>query len=395
MPARRIAHLDLDCFFVSVERVLDRSLEGKPVVVGGDPAGRGVVSSCSYEARSFGVRSAMPMARALALCPRAVRVSTHGDFYRRASRAVFRLLRSAAPLVEAASVDEAYLDLSGTERLAGPAAQQMERLRREIREILRLPSSVGIASGRVVAKVASEAAKPDGLLEVPPGEEAAFLAPRPVGALPGIGPRARQRLEGQGLHTLGDLASLEDEEARRLFGSRGERVRDRARGIDPRPLVAEHGPPKSVSHERTFARDVSDLATLEASVDRLAQRVGRRLRRAGLLARTVSLKYRDASYRTFSRSRTLSEGTHLDSTLSRVVRDLLSEVAPPRLPARLVGVAAQHLTDEPVQEDLFDRERRDRLERLARGVDRVRDRFGFDVLGTGLSTRLAERRRRD
>jgi DNA polymerase-4 len=391
---RRIAHLDLDCFFVSVERVLDPSLEGRPVLVGGDPAGRGVVSSCSYEARRFGVRSAMPMARALALCPSAVRVSAHGEFYRRASRAVFRILRRAAPLVEAASVDEAYLDLSGTERLAGAPAEQMERLRRELRRTLRLPASVGIASGRVVAKIASEAAKPDGLLEVAPGGEAAFLAPCPVGVMPGIGPRARERLEGRGVRTLGELAALSDAEARLLFGARAERVRDRARGIDPRPLVAEHGPPKSVSHERTFARDVGELGELEATVDRLAQRVGRRLRRAGLLARTVSLKYRDAAYRTVSRSRTLAEATHLDATLSRVARQLLAEVAPARLPARLVGVAAQHLTDDPVQEDLFDRGRRERLERLARGVDRVRDRFGFDALGTGLSTRPGDRRRR-
>lgn len=387
--ARTILHVDLDAFFVGVELVKDPSLRGLPVVVGGLPGQRGVVASASYEARAFGLRSGMPLSQAQRLCPQAV--CLRGDFprYAEASDAFMQILATYSALVEAASLDEAYLDLTGSEASLGPAAQTAETVRRRVREELSLTASVGIASSKVVAKVAAGEAKPNGVREVPAGAEAAFLAPLPVRRLPGVGPRAAAALSRLAVETIGDLARLPADAARRLVGSTGAYLVRAARGEDGSP-VRPPQPAKSVSRETTFSRDTGDRALLESTVVSFSERLAAALRRQGKVASTVTLKLRFGDFTTITRARTVAASTDDESEIAEASVALLTAALAQRAdPVRLVGVGVTGLAAPARQIGLFEPDIA-RRQALHEAVDRVRRRFGYRALLSGRSLRLGE-----
>jgi DNA polymerase-4 len=392
MP-RVIMHVDLDAFFVAVEQARDPGLRGKPVIVGGDPNGRGVAATASYEARLFGVRSGMPLATARRLCPQAIFL--RGDYkeYQRVSKRFHRILRDFSPLVESMGLDEAFLDLTGcapiVEARARPHSPDElgrvagEAIRGRVREELSITASVGIATVRCVAKVASDAAKPDGLLEVKAGEEAAFLAPRPLRDLPGLGAKAEAELTRLGVRTLGRLAAMPEARLRALFGKWGPLTGERARGIDPTPVALEHEPAKSVSREGTYARDIDDVAVLRASLRGYAESIGADLRRMGRRTRCVTLKLRYGDFTTISRSRTLKQPTHADDEIYGVGAELLDRaLAQDGRSVRLIGLGGTNLVDDAVQLDLFDR-REERSQALLEGIDRLREKYGYRSVQTG------------
>lgn len=346
--ASAIVHLDMDAFYASVEQRDRPELRGRPVIVGGHPR-RGVVLAASYEVRPFGVASAMPMARALALVPHAVVVPPRPEAYAEASAAVFAILDSATPLVEPLSLDEAFLDVSASISLLGPPAVIARDLRGRIRRELDLPASAGIASVKMVAKIASDMAKPDGQREVLPSETKAFLAPLPVGRLWGVGPKTRAVLESLGLATIGDLAAAEREVLHAKLGALGDHLHDLARGIDPRPVVPDRAA-KSIGAEDTFDEDITSMAELRARVHAQALRVGFRLRRAGVLARVVHLKVKLDDFTIVTRQRTFAEPTDDGQALYRAAVVLLDRLRPSR-PVRLTGVSAQDLVSKAAGDD--------------------------------------------
>ncbi len=344
MP-RTIIHADLDAFFASVEQLDDPELRGQPVVVGGPPESRGVVAAASYEARRFGVHSAMPMSRALRICPNAVRVSPRFDRYMELSRRVMAIFRALTPLVEPLSLDEAFLDVS-THAIDAATAERMARdLKRQVKEATGLTVSIGLGASKSIAKIASDLGKPDGLLIVPSGHEAAFLAPLPVRALWGIGPKTETVLGRFGVRTIGDMARLDDAATERLLGSRGRHLRDVARGIDGAPVVTEHER-KSVGAETTFAEDLPDGPELRAALDRVAGQVAQRLVRAGVRAHTVAIKLRYADFRTITRQSSLAMPIDAAEAIANVASRLLAEVARPGDRFRLLGVQCSRLAGE-------------------------------------------------
>jgi DNA polymerase-4 len=380
---RIILHVDLDAFFVAVEQARDPSLRGRPVIVGGDPGGRGVVATASYEARRYGIHSAMPLATAKRLCPQAIFL--RGDFrrYEEASRAFHALLGRYTPLVEPAGLDEAYLDLTGCYPVAGAPLDTARDIRARVREELSLTASAGLATSKTVAKIASDAAKPDGLIEVPPGEEGAFLAPLPVRRLPGVGPQVEAVLADIGVRTLGRLASLPETRLRGLFGRYGPSLAERARGIDSSPVVPLAGPPKSVSREGTFATDISDTAALRAVLRGYCESVGAELRRLGRRGRSLTLKLRYADFTTITRSLTLDQPTQADDILYRTGQTLLeAALARDARAVRLIGFGVSNLVDDAVQLPL-EEARWQRLERLDRAVDGLRVKYGRRCLQRG------------
>lgn len=380
-PAEPILHLDMDAFYASVEVRGDPTLAGRPVLVGGT-GGRGVVASASYEAREHGVRSAMPMAEALRRCPDAVVLAPDFARYREASEALMAILRSVTPLVEPVSLDEAFCDVGGAVRLLGEPPTIAAGLRARIREELRLPASVGVAPNKLLAKLCSEKAKPDGLLHLPAAEVRAFLTPLDVRDLWGVGAQTAQRLARFGLTTVGDLAAADPATLVRIVGqAAGTQLAALARGEDPRPVVP-HEPAKGMSAEETFDDDVDDPEVLRRELLRLAERVARRLRAGGVAGRTVVLKLRYASFETITRSRTLSVATDQATELHREVVGLLEELRLERVRVRLVGVGAHNLVPSAGtrQLDLLGSDRWDRLERAA---DRARERFGETALTRG------------
>jgi DNA polymerase-4 len=354
---RTIMHADMDAFYASVEQRDQPELRGRPVVVGGSPEGRGVVAAASYEARAFGVRSAMPMSRALRLCPKAVRVSPRFDRYGEVSRQVMSVFRSITPLVEPLSLDEAFLDVSDQIAAYGGGEALARHIKSEVRRVTALNVSVGVATSKTVAKIASDAGKPDGLVVVAPGEEAAFLAPMPVRALWGVGPRAEAALVAAGMHTIGDLAAADVGGIERVLGNRGVMLRDMARGIDDRDVetVRER---KSIGAETTFARDLPDGAELREELHRLAEEVASRLREKQTRARTVVLKLRYSDFRTITRRTTRSAATDDVVAIEAAAVALLGGIAEPGDRFRLLGVTVAHLSDGDVpthQLPLFER----------------------------------------
>jgi DNA polymerase IV len=369
-----ILHVDLDAFFAAVEQRDRPELRGKPVVVGGGgPDDRGVVSAASYEARAFGVRSAMPLRTAAALCPDAIFVPVDGHKYGEVSREVMAILRRFTPRVEQISIDEAFLDVAGSEALFGSAESIAAQIKSAVRSELELTVSVGVASSRLVAKIASELRKPDGLVVVPAGEEAAFLAPLPIERLWGVGRQTRRALADYRVATIGDLAALPDDVLLRRFGPHGPGLADRARGIDESPPVGEDEiEAKSVSHEHTFSADTNDWQELERTLLALAEGVAGRLRASGLKARTVTVKVRDSEFQTRTRQRGLGQPTDQTEPIWRLAVALARpEVRGIRV--RLLGVAASHLSERE-QLALFDDEPRRR--RAIAAADAVRERFG-------------------
>jgi DNA polymerase-4 len=342
---RILAHLDLDAFFAAVEELEDPSLRGKPLVVGGDPHGRGVVSTASYAARAYGIRSAMSAAEALRRCPHAVFVRPRHTLYRQYSQAVWDTVGQIVPRLERTGLDEGYLDLRGVARDFVQARAVASAVQTAVRATTSLTCSLGVGTSKVVCKVASDRRKPGGITVVPPGSEARFLAPLPVRTLPGVGPRAEERLRASGVETIGDLAALSDVEvAARLPGAVGRMLRDRARGIDPRDLELE-ADPVSVSAEDTFARDLTDRDALHSEVRRLAEQVAGRLRASGLAGRTVTAKLRYADFSIRTRSRTLPAGVDDPATIGEVACALLDRGLRERPGAlRLVGVGVAGLS---------------------------------------------------
>jgi DNA polymerase-4 len=340
---RAIIHLDLDAFFAAVEVLENPQLEGKPVLIGGRPQERGVVAAASYPARAFGVRSAMPMYRALQLCPSAVVLPARHDLYRRVSRWVMNILRETSPLVEQMSIDEAYLDL--TDQIAGweQGVALAGRLQRRVRQEVGLSASLGVAANKLVAKVASDQDKPGGLTVVRPGQEAAFLAPLPVQVIWGIGPVTASKLAEMGVTTVGELARLPQAELEERFGSGGAAMARRARGVDRRPVVTEHET-KSVSQERTFVRDIEDPKALKEQLWHLSQGVSRRLKRVELAAGTVGIKLRYANFDTLTRQTTLMVPTDDEEVIFRAALVLLKQAWNDKRPVRLLGIAAQNLS---------------------------------------------------
>lgn len=390
-------HVDMDAFFVSVEELFDPSLRGKPVVVGGKSNQRGVVSAASYAARKFGLHSAMPLRTAYRLCPHAIFVEGHPERYRDYSRKVFQVLQTFSPQVEMASVDEAYMDLTGTEKLHGPAMSAAHQLHEAIKRATELNCSIGIAASRMVAKVASDQAKPNGILRVIPGQEAPFLAPLEVRKIPGVGKVTEKSLHARGIRTVGDLAVLDESFLREHFGEWGLALAGKSRGADAGAWfageVGENSDPKSISHEVTFHEDTDEVEKLEATLARLSEMVGRRLREHALYARTVQLKLRYSDFTTITRAHSLDHATQLDTEIYRQARDLFRENRKAKAKIRLLGVHASGLESDEGQLNLLEEDSTKRWRKALTAVDQIRDKFGEDSvsLANGLRGRFRER----
>jgi DNA polymerase-4 len=375
----RILHLDMDAFFASVEQLDDPSLRGKPVIVGkGD---RGVVSAASYEARKFGVRSAMPVVQARKLCPEGIFVGGRMRRYAEVSRQVMAVLGEFSPLVEQASVDEAYMDVTGTEKLFGPPEELARRIQARVREATGLSCSVGIAPVKFLAKIASDFRKPGGVTIIEPEDVAAFLKDLPVGKIPGVGGKTLPRLASYGVKTCGDVLRYSHEFWENHLGEWGRMLHQRAQGIGSTTIVT-HSQPKSSSAENTFEKDTSDQEELKRWMFRQSERVGRDLRKHGLLGKTVTLKVKYADFKQITRSHTLGEPTDLDEVIFETACALLDQVSLSRK-VRLIGVGVSNFSTGPDQLSLMPDESKERLGKLDRAVDAIRDKHGKAAVKRG------------
>ena len=384
---RTIIHADLDAYYASVEVLDDPSLRGLPVIVGGRPDDRGVVSAASYEARGFGVHSAMPLRTAARLCPQGVFLPGRFERYAEVSLKVMRIFDTFTPLVEPISLDEAFLDVTGAP--AGDGRTIGQAVKDRVRAEVGLVVSVGVATNKLVAKVASDLRKPDALVVVEPGDEAAFLALLPVSRLWGVGPRVRQALADYGVTTIGQLAAVPEATLRRRFGRHGVELGQRARGIDPSPVVPGHAP-KSIGHEHTFNLDVTERTGLDGTLLWLADSVAGRLRRHGMAAGGVQLKLRYEGFETLTRQASLPHPTTDAQVLLEVTHRLLDRTLQPGRAVRLIGITAISLVDAQ-QLTLFDDGQR--VQRLAEATDAVRDKFGDRAITRARLLREAPERR--
>lgn len=388
---RVIVHADLDAFFAAAEILRHPELRGKPVIVGGRPGGRGVVAAASYEARAFGVHSAMPAAQAVRLCPDAIFLPGDGDYYRDLSRRFQAILERFSPLVEMVSIDEAYLDLSHAGRSFDTPYAAARAIKQQVRDELSLIVSLGVASSRMVAKIASDLDKPDGLRVVERGREEQFLAPLPVERMPGIGPKATSRLHQNGITTLGGLAQLPAALLEPIFGKRASDVRARARGIDDRPVEPEGGPRRSVGHERTYSRDITAPVEIERSLYQLAEYTGRDLRRKERLAGVVAVKLRYSDFETVGRQRRLTRPTDSHREIATVAIELVQQILEQRrAPIRLLGVRVATLSPLAIQLPLFDIDPL-RQRRLNSALDRLVERHGQGIIQPGWLRNGSER----
>ena len=380
-------HLDMDAFFVSVEELFDPSLKGKPVVVGGKANERGVVSAASYAARKFGVHSAMPLRTAYKLCPQAIFLPGSRGRYVEYSRKVYEVLKSFSPKVSMASIDEAYMDMTGTERLHGPPLQAAHRLHEAVKTATNLNCSIGVASSRMVAKVCSDQAKPNGVLWILPGQEADFLAPLEVRKIPGVGKVTERRLHECGIRKVGDLVQLDEKFLRERFGEWGLALAGKSRGLDAGAwfegdvanAFGAREMPKSVSHEHTFYEDTADSGRLDAMLVRLSEMVARRLRDHHLYARTVQIKLRYSDFSTFTRSRTLDHATQIDRELADAARGLFHKAWTGK-PIRLLGVYGQQLEDDEGQTSLLEETQTEGWRKALAAVDKIRGKYGDDTI---------------
>ena len=383
--ARTIFHVDMDAFFVSVEELYDPSLKGKPVVVGGQRNERGVVSAASYAARAFGVHSAMPLRTAAKLCPQAIFVAGHPDRYRECSTKVYGVLNTFSPRVEMASIDEAYLDMTGTERLHGPPLRAAHTLHAKVKDETNLNCSIGIGASRLIAKVGSAKAKPNGVFWVVPGQEAKFLAPLDVRDIPGVGKKMEQNLHAMGIRQVGDLGRLEDNVLEERFGKWGLALAGKARGEDAGGWfdtdVGEETDAKSISHEHTFNEDTAHPEQLEATLMRLSEMVGRRLREHGFHARTLQLKLRYKDFTTITRAHSLAAPTQLDTEIFEQIRTLFRKNWKPRAEVRLLGVQASSFEAVSDQINLLEGDRQQRWKQALAAADKLRDKFGESSVG--------------
>jgi DNA polymerase-4 len=384
--ARTILHLDLDAFYCAVEENKDPTLRGKPFAVGGKPSERGVVSSCSYAARKFGVRSAMPMAQALRACPGLIIVPSRHRLYSEASKQVMQHLRKLTPLVEQISIDEAFLDISD---LTAPPERIARGLQAGIRDELSLPSSIGIAPNKLVAKIATEVGKkaaktggpPFALTIVPSEKEADFLAPLPADMLWGVGPKTSARLGELGIHTIGDIANWPESELIRLFGENGRDMAKHARGRDDRPVVTEREI-KSISQEITFSRDIRDDKSIEKTLTDLSTHVGRRLRKNKLAGSTVKLKIRWPDFTTLTRQVTLSNPTDQEVEISKAALGLLKKIRQSGQAVRLIGVGISGLGKPMRQLELWDTSS-EKERKLQEVLDTLQEKYGEKAIKRG------------
>jgi DNA polymerase-4 len=385
---RRILHIDLDAFFVSVEQALVPELCGKPVVVGGRPDRRGVVASASYEARVFGIRAGMPLAQAYRLCHQAIFLQGSFPAYRDASEKFMTILADFSPCLEPAGLDEAYLDITGCE-LFGTPYQLASSIKERVKKELKLVASVGIASCKVVAKIASDSGKPDGLVEVAAGQEKEFLAPLPIASLPGVGKKTEQSLKAVGVKTIGQLAALPLQVIKNRFGNYGLIIQNYANGIDNRE-VETPGQAKSISRETTFADDTSDKVFLQAMLRYLCERVGAELRQEIKHARTITLKLRYSDFETISRRVSSKEAIDADELIfAGAVKLLEQALSGKKKPVRLIGIGVSNLVGYGKQLNLLD-SRQQRLGLLDKAIDRIRTKYGFTAIQTGRTLLLKD-----
>ena len=392
MP-RTILHIDLDAFYCAVEETYHPELRGKPFAVGGKPEERGVVASCSYAARRMGVRSAMPMGKALRLSPGLVIVPMRHHLYSEVSRQVMERLRDLTPLVEQISIDEAFLDISDVRE---PPETTAQKLQSRIREELQLPCSIGIASNKMLAKIATEVGKslalreikaqgevkpPNALTVVPFGEEITFLAPLPADMLWGVGPKTSARLTELGIYTIGDLAKWPESELIRMFGENGRDLARHSKGNDDRPVVTEHET-KSISQEITYSRDVRDDAVLQKTLHEMSAEVGKQLRRNNLAGKTIKLKLRWPDFTTLTRQTTLTNPTDQDDEIERVALELLKAVRKPYQAVRLIGVGVTGLGQPIRQLGLWDVDS-EKERKLQEAVDELHEKYGRNVIKRG------------
>ena len=396
MP-RTYFHVDMDAFFVSVEELYDPALRGKPVVVGGRPNERGVVSAASYAARKFGVHSAMPLRTAYKLCPQAIFVEGHPERYRECSQQVFDVLNSFSPLVEMASIDEAYLDMTGTERLYGPPLRAAHLLHERVKAATRLNCSIGIAASRLVAKISSDQAKPNGVLLVIRGREAEFLAPLDVRKVPGVGKVTEKNLHAYGIRKVGDLARLDEKFLEERFGKWGMALAGKSRGFDAGgwfdTAIGEDVGPKSISHEHTYSEDTADLTQIEATLSKLCEMAGRRLREHGLQARTIQLKLRYSDFTTITRAHSIARATQLDTELYTEIRELFRRNWKTGATVRLLGVQVSSWSESDPQMELLGEDKHERWRGALAAADRLRDKFGESAvsLASGMRGTFRER----
>jgi DNA polymerase IV len=393
---RTIFHVDMDAFFVSVEELFDPSLKGKPVVVGGQWNERGVVSAASYAARKFGVYSAMPLRTAAKLCPQAIFVDGHPSRYRDYSAKVYEVLNRFSPKLEMVSIDEAYVDMTGTERLHGPPLRAAHALHSAMKAETQLNCSIGIGTSRLVAKVCSDQAKPNGVLWILPGREVEFLAPLDVRKIPGVGKVMEQRLHEKGIVKVGDLASREEGWLERNFGALGVALAGKSHGIDAGGWfdadIGDDTGPRSISHEHTFSHDTADRQQLESTLARLSEMVCRRLREQKLHARTLQLKLRDSGFHTITRAQTLRRPTSIDADVLAAIRELFRANWKGDA-IRLLGVHVSHFEEESAQISLDGQRSHEKWTQALSAADRLREKFGESAisLGTGMNARFRER----
>jgi DNA polymerase-4 len=380
-----ILHVDMDAFYASVEQRDRPELRGKPVIVGGGADRRGVVCAASYEARRFGVRSAMPSGQAHRLCPTAVFIPPRMDHYARISGHIREIFLSFTPLVEPISLDEAFLDVRGCEALFGQPAEIARQIKATILAQTQLIASVGVAPNKFLAKLASDTSKPNGLLIVEPDRVAEFLRPMPVSRIWGVGAKSEKRLNAFGLRTIGDLVRMPERLLVEQMGESGRWIWRLAHGLDERPVVPDRQA-KSISTETTFVEDIGDFSVLRTWLLQLVEQLGQRLRHCGLRARTVELKIRSSRFETYTRSHTLAEPSDLTAILWQAAAKLLEQRLPPGiLPVRLLGVGASGLVqDEAVQGNLFDDGWQSRQRSLDQALDRIRNHFGAGTIRRGI-----------
>lgn len=386
MADRAILHVDMDAFYASIEQLDDTRLQGQPVIVGADPKeghGRGVVAACSYEARKFGVRSALPIGRAWKLCPEGVFVRPRMKRYVEVSGQVMGILRQFTNLVEPLSIDEAFLDITGSIALFGAPVQIARAIKKQIREETGLTASAGVAPNKFLAKIASDLKKPDGLVVVEQDQVEAFLRDLPIARLWGVGPKTEDRLHEMGLHTIGAIRARTQEDMTRALGSNlGAHLHALAQGFDERPVVP-NWEPKSISNETTFEEDTRDRELLVQTIRRLAESVGRRLRRENYRARKVTLKIRFEPFDTHTRQTSVKRPIDGDDDIIRLALSLFDQFPLDRR-VRLIGVGTGEIVrpgEEPAQMGLFDEPQKESV--IDRTVDKIREKFGDDRIRKG------------
>jgi DNA polymerase-4 len=374
----------MDAFFVSVEELFNPALKGKAVVVGGQRDERGVVSAASYEARKFGVHSAMPLRTAAKQCPHAIFVDGHPELYSEYSRKAREVLHDFSPAVEMASIDEAYLDMTGTERLHGPPLLSAHKLHQQMKERTGLNCSIGIGSSRLMAKISSDKAKPNGVLYVLAGQEQSFLAPLDVGKIPGVGKVTKARLNDIGIVYIGDLLKVEERVLEENFGKWGPSLAGKARGEDAGAWfegeVGQEWQAKSISHEHTFDRDTADLGKIEPTLAHLSEKVGRRLREQNFIARTLQLKLRYSDFTTITRAHSLASPTQMDTEIFSAIAKLFHANWERGRAVRLLGVQSSNFEDLPEQMDLLEGDKKQKWARALSASDRLRDKYGDSAI---------------